>query len=290
MIIVRLQGGLGNQFFQYAFGKAMGLSHQLPVRFDLDFFARNKENTKATFRNLDLKYFFSDITEANIEDYRKVIGYRWIKELGPLAVKMGIFQFNHFYREKNTFAFTPKWMEGSFKEGYMDGYWQHFQYFNKFRTQIFGDLINDLRDSHKHNINGLDSLAIHIRRGDFVTNSYHPVLGSDYYYSAMDLISAMHNSANIEVYLFSDDIEWCRKHIQEDKRFHTTHYVENGNAVGQFRQMACCNHFIIANSTFSWWPAWLSFHSNKTVVAPRIWVNDRHFSPKLFYPESWKII
>ena len=133
-------------------------------------------------------------------------------------------------------------------------------------------------------------VCLNVRRGDFVSNPLmnveHGVLGLDYYYGAINEI--IQKEKDIHIYIFSDDIEWCSNNLKFDV---PTTFVDHTYAGEKFSSylllMQTCRHFIIPNSTFGWWAAWLSNHSNKTVIAPKRWFNDASRNTKDILPNSW---
>ena len=175
------------------------------------------------------------------------------------------------------------------------GYFQSYKYFSdyedlvkktflRFNTSVQSQ-INDVATQLPYN---KPLTAIHVRRGDYVQKQdYHTVLPLTYYEAAKKEIgnnqSWNSESGGQNYVVFSDDIKWCKKNFPEDHYF-----VESGNPFVDLGVMSCCDNFIIANSSFSWWGAWLSYNENKRIVAPKNWFGPAYkISTQDLIPKSW---
>jgi len=161
---------------------------------------------------------------------------------------------------------------------YLEGYWQSEKYFREARDELLQDFSWRTAPAGRNiatleQIEGSESIAVHVRRGDYVSNpgttAHHGVLGLPYYEAAMHL--AAQRSRNPIFFVFSDDIPWAREPLA---RLGTCVFVDqnSGAASEDLRLMSACKHQIIANSSFSWWAAWLNTNPNKMVVAPKNWL------------------
>jgi hypothetical protein len=174
---------------------------------------------------------------------------------------------------------------------YFDGYWQSENYFKEFENEIRKDF--KLKNSPAQNILDLakeisssDSLCLHVRRGDYVGNAYHETVDRKYYEQGLKYISE--RTAISRIYVFSDDIEWCKENMKFDypMTFVGDEYSgEKGE--GHLYLMSACKNFLIPNSSFSWWAAWLSESKNKIVVAPKKWFNDESVNTDDITPKEW---
>jgi len=126
-----------------------------------------------------------------------------------------------------------------------------------------------------------NTCAIHVRRKDYVTNLNHSALPYDYYLRAIKLFN------DVKFIVFSDDTNWCNKMFRDGFLI-----IKNNSDIEDFILMSFCNHFIIANSSFSWWSAWLSKSEGKKVIAPLEWFGPglKHYITKDLYPAGWHII
>jgi len=177
---------------------------------------------------------------------------------------------------------------------YIDGYWQSEKYFSDIRNTIFSDfslkkeLVSARFIKIAKKMKGSNSISIHVRRGDFVmvkkTNKAHGVCPLDYYEIAIKYISE--KICNPEFFFFSDDIEWVKKNLSTG--FKENHISGEGlSDAEEMMLMSTCRHNIIANSTFSWWGAWLNSNPGKIVVSPSKFLLGSSTDNKDLIPENW---
>ena len=167
------------------------------------------------------------------------------------------------------------------KNSFLEGYWGNENYFNEIREILLTELKikqehqSDLFHFYKNEISQFNSVSIHIRRGDYLevrNKSIFENLDLQYYKDAIALIVS--KIPNPKFYIFSDDIIWTKSHLPIEAD-HV--YVNEANTLKDFEElilMSFCKHNIIANSTFSWWAAWLNTNVNKLVLQPKIWYRD----------------
>jgi hypothetical protein len=190
--------------------------------------------------------------------------------------------------EKLFFRFNPELfkLHGSF---YLDGYWQNELYFKDIEKTIRSDFqfvrpIDERNKNIAELIKNSNSVSIHIRRGDYINNQlYSGICTEDYYQKAIRFINA--KLKNKTFFVFSDDIQWCKSHFNSDN-FHFVQGNEGTNSYKDMQLMSYCKHNIIANSSFSWWGAWLNNNLGKIVIAPERWLNVG-YSTKDLIPEEW---
>ncbi len=279
MIIINLKGGLGNQMFQYALGYCLSKKKEVPLLFDLRLMNEHKINPspRNVPRDFDLDIFNIKKKVAKKSDLFMTLqffdNYRLRKYISIILGNLNLFCFY----EKNR-IFNKKILNNNNKNLYLDGLWQSEKYFKDYRKDIlklynFDSLANKNENtSFLNKIDFNNSVCLNVRRADFLINPEHNVVTLDYYKNAISEIEKKINSGNINYYIFSDDIEWCKKNFKFIK---TKHFVEHAYAGYKFYNylylMSCFKFFIIPNSTFAWWAAWLSTKENKVVMVPERW-------------------
>ncbi|MCC7160285.1 alpha-1,2-fucosyltransferase [Candidatus Nomurabacteria bacterium] len=275
MIFVKLKGGMGNQMFQYALGRAMSLRYGVDLRLDTSFFYLDyKTITKRSYSldvfNIKAKTFtINKFITYIISFFRKIIKNKGVEKS---------FQF-----DKEVFSFGPN--------VYLDGYWQSPKYFVGYEDVIRKDftLKNPLKQNIKNlmdEIKSKNSICVHVRRGDYVGNKNHEVVDGEYYKKAIDYISKIKNIEKI--YVFSDDIKWCKGNIFfEFETMFVGEAYSGDKSEGHLFLMSACKDFIIPNSSFSWWAAWLSTSNDKIVVIPQKWFPDESINTNDLIPENW---
>lgn len=289
MIVVRVQGGLGNQMFQFACGRA--LAQQRCDDLSLDLTAYRCYRLHA----FGLRGFRCAIVEA--PSYLRAAG-----RLSSISRRLGISPSWYFRLlgmrricEEGDLRYQPRLFEvpGS---AYLDGYWQSARYFEGRDEVIREDfslvrpLADQLRDRRERlSVGHGMTVSLHVRRGDYVTdksaNTVHGTLDEDYYQRAVDYLVRILGRA-FRLVVFSDDIAWARDNL----RLHSSMtYVEADVRFPQvdMQLMASCDHHIIANSSFSWWGAWLNPSPTKIVVAPARWFRSPSLCADDICPADW---
>jgi len=261
MRVIKIKGGLGNQMFQYAYGRNLELSGK-KVIFDISFF-EGRKSVKDTARNFKLAKF-------NIQTKAKFGNFFTAKNL----------LINYLKKIKRRLGF------------FVDEYYQNEKYFINIADEIKNEftLKNDFSDKAKEYLQileGGNSASLHIRRGDYVANkkanAYHGVCDLNYYYEAIKIIKE--KIPNPIFFVFSDDISWAKENLVGEKFiFVSSPEIED---VEEMMLMSKCKHNIIANSSFSWWGAWLNSNSEKIVIAPKKWFNDKKAEQINIAPANW---
>jgi len=289
MVIVKLFGGLGNQMSQYAMGRRAAFARNVPLKLDIGWFNQPGDTTS---RNFDLSHFRINkefATQDEIKHYksvRKILGRDLYEFMVPLSKRSLV-------REKLFEPFNPKFMKLG-KNIYLEGYWFDERYFKDIKDIIYTDftLSNGLSEKfkpHEKTISVTDSISIHIRRGDYINNPVFKQLFAacsiEYYRSALEKILPVTKKPHL--FIFSDEIEWAEQYL----RFSVpATYISNKDADSPNEEMilmSMCKHNIIANSSFSWWGAWLNKNPYKIVVAPEKWLNSDRSDIAVSLPESW---
>lgn len=289
MKIVKILGGLGNQMFQYAL--YLSLRKLFPneqVKIDIHCF-----NGYPLHNGYELKRVFGiEPPEANYKDLTMLsypyFNYRlWQigKRILPIRKTMCI--------EPASGAFEHSILENA-KDCYYDGYWQNERYFKTIRKDIlkaFTPLqMSDKSIELSKKVRSCHSLSIHVRRGDYVNHPlYSGICNEEYYEKAIDYVR---KNNHLDVCcVFSNDIPWCKKHLASSLDGIQIIFVDwnkSSNSYEDIFLMAQCQYNIIANSSFSWWGAWLNVHPCKMVISPSKWNNSPNSQFEI--PSEWHVI
>jgi hypothetical protein len=284
MIITKIYGGLGNQLFQYAIGRCLSEQKNVPFFLDISQFDNYK------LRGYNLGEF--NITEnfAN-KDISNRYSFFESSKLNNICNKL---MFNNGYIREKTFDFDENLFKINHDEIYLEGYWQNEKYFSSINNILRNEftLRNPLSDNAKNTENLIcttsDSVSVHVRKTDFLKKENKKIftdLTASYYENAIQNI-VMHLK-NPHLFVFSDDFTWVKENIHFDLPI--TYIDSNNPAHEDLHLMSQCKHNIIANSTFSWWGAWLNKNTEKMVIGPENWFsNGRSVNP--FRVESWMFI
>jgi hypothetical protein len=283
MIISKLSGGLGNQLFQYAIGKSLAQKHNTILKLDISEFSNDFR------RRFSLDNWLTSFQVATASDIHLVAGWgdNKHKYIRPLNRFLG----KHIYYE-NQFMFIPEFQ--FFKNNsLLIGCWQSFWYFANIENELKTELqltvpLSLIYQDFLREINTETSVSIHIRRGDYVNNSYYARIDMNYYLSAIQFI--INRIGDITVFVFSDDIPWCRENINTSCTvvFVDTNLETNPNF--DLWLMSRCKHNVIANSSFSWWAAWLNPNPDKMVIAPKNWFSDPKILTRDLFLANWDIL
>jgi hypothetical protein len=257
MIITKLKGGLGNQLFQWSFARNISNLYNQDLYLDISFLKNTPDgNTKRNF-NLDV---FPNLTG----DYTKIPKISKEVKIIDDSTKYSHFQYESSY------------------DYFLDGYFQDYKYFEDSSNLIRSELkpSTEVFDSLKsYPFIHTNTTSIHIRRTDYLkSNGYHPVQSIEYYKNALDMIGKYDY-----LFVFSDDIQWCKENLNFDNMI----FVESGSEVEDLYLMSMCKNNIIANSSFSWWGAWLNQNENKKVILPKRWFADYVEYDTNNSPQDW---
>jgi len=293
MIIVKLIGGLGNQLFQYAAGRYLAHLHQTDLFVDASFLLQNP-NGAYTKRELELSFFNLDLKIATSEDIKKFNIEGSNKYNRALQRHLPIL-FNNLYAAESGILYQKEFLNYPMNT-YLDGFWQSERYFKPIESVLLKvftpkEHLNSENQNWLNKINTSESISLHIRRGDYISNKnaqqHHCNLGLDYYKNALNLIKEVYK--NIEVFIFSDDLDWCKANLKLEDVVYYVDANQQQNFHLDMYLMSHCKHNVIANSSFSWWAAWLNQNKYKIVVAPANWYADKSLNTKDLIPTSWKI-
>lgn len=295
MIAIRLMGGLGNQMFQYATARALANHRNTELFLDKVWFEHI--NQVDTPRHYELDCFAADqrflpkrlspVLESDHFYHGKFGKFKLKVNQKTHRSQLIVFQEKKFNFDKQVLLQPDN--------TYLIGYFQSEKYFANIRDLLLKDF-NLIAEPDNHNkallkkIASSQSVSLHVRRGDYVSNKdankFHGTKGHDYYDEAIKLVAKKIKKPTF--FVISDDPEWCKQNI---KLSYETVYVDN-NSVGSedMRLMRSCRHNIIANSSFSWWGAWLNENPDKIVIAPSQWFDDPTVNTSDVIPGSWQKI
>lgn len=266
--IVKVMGGLGNQMFQYAFYRAL-------LEYERDTVINN-DSIVGDIRSFELENVFPNVNIAYDENHQ----YESYKNS---------LSFHEFYQEPEHSSYDKSVFKK--KDCSLLGYWQSEKYFKNIENTIRKDFTFFPEESSLVELalriqKEENSVSIHIRRGDYLNapDLYYGICTLDYYKKAVDFIRT--KISNPQFYIFSDDIEWTKSNLS----ILNGEYI-SGEMFSSYQNwydmylMSCCHHNIIANSSFSWWGAWLNPYQGKIVVSPNKWINGEE--TRDIWCESW---
>ncbi len=312
MILLKLQAGLGNQMFQYAYAKALAIrstkKYNTDIKLYLDVSWFNNINERDTKRFYGLNHFNITAQTIEPEGAKKILGiraYSLFKLIDKMIrkVKRDIFGWSDYVYHSS--AARPK------KNACIEGYWWNSESYFKDAADIIrkeftlreplgvgaslmrDEILNIIKD-------GKIPILIQVRRGDYLTNvhanSFHGPMDTSYYTRAteelLNQLNKRNPSAIPHFFVVSDDINWTKEHIRpvgKDGGILPITYISQPSIKDyeEIYLMSLCHHFIISNSTFSWWGAWLSNNPDKIVIGPKQWVNDPKVDTKDVLPLDW---
>jgi hypothetical protein len=285
-VIVQLAGGMGNQMFQYSLGRAISLRHKVPLKVDLSTLLDRTPRPGFVFRDYALDVF--DIkAQTAVRREVPILHRRYLWGRGALLIDQVRREFLANPGKERRGGFEPAILQAG-PSVYLAGYWQCPKYFTQIESVIRADftLRSSLPKSLAEMRNAIaltNSVCVNVRRTDFVNNPVHGILDVEYYRRALKLLE--NNIQSPHVFVFADDLAWCQDNLQFGM---PTTFVGNEFAGSKFEYkfelMRACKHFVIPNSTYAWWAAWLSDNPSKRVVAPEQWLPE---SISDIVPEEW---
>ena len=296
--IVKLVGGLGNQMFQYAFAYALSKKLNIETKLDLSWFEEVKTHQNVTARAFELNVFNIDYEAATKEDLSKVI--RTVKRTKAQRFLYNVFKIKKYRQIGNCFVemtmgeFNKKLLS-SLDYFYYDGYFQHEKYFKDIREELLKVFslnipVDEQNQGVLDEILKTDSVSLHVRRGDYVTlecaKDFHGTCSIEYYQKAIEYIAKKVKDPHF--FLFSDDIPWVAANLKLEYPCTIVDFNQDKSWM-DLELMKNCKHNIIANSSFSWWGAWLNQNTQKIVVAPRQWTAKKVKKCEIIPPEWIKL-
>ena len=280
-VTVRLNGGLGNQMFQYAAARAIALRNAASVELDMSWFGADPSRAYALGP-------FSIAAKPKIHFLDRVTKPRFLaKWLGKRTTRLPVFEEAHFHYDEEILRIeSPVLLKGFFQsERYFASVSQIIAEDFKIQTPPSAKALNILRQIEK-----TDAICVHFRRGDYIQkpkiNASHGTASMEYYTSALEWIQL--GLAHPHLFVFSDDPDWVRENFKPAIPMTLVDIHSASEAHEDLRLMAACQHFVIANSTFSWWAAWLGSDKAKRVAAPKRWFQSNKHDTRDLLPDSWK--
>jgi hypothetical protein len=285
MHIVKVNGGLGNQMFQYAFALALDRLYG-SAKLDL---AWIRGESAHNGYELD-RHFRLRLPECEPEE-RKTLGDVDPSVLGRARRRLGLKKKAHYI--SRSFGWDPHYLSAD-RDGYFAGYWQSYKYYAGIEDTVHGafEFIEPLSDRNEvflEKAGGRTLIGIHVRRGDYLSIPVlSDVCGQDYYREA--LARASDGIRDPLFAFFSDDLDWCRDKLSVEGEAVFVDWNRGMDSYADMRLMIACDELVIANSSFSWWGAWLGERAGRRVFAPPRWYNSRRRDNADIAPPSWERI
>jgi hypothetical protein len=285
LIIVRMMGGTGNQFFQYALVDYL-INNNNKALLDTSHYSLNKTyyseaismltaNNKNIFVDLSTNIFYRTIFKSAIFKhlYNAISNKYYLERIPNLHLNLS--QIHRAIKLKNSFLI----------EGYFQGFYTISDTLKNNLVVIGKSSLEDYENQHVLSkiLIQSNSVSLHVRRGDYLEGDQLRVLGVEYYENAIERIT---ESIGVvpHLYVFSDDIEWCKNAFDDKFSIHFVDINRGKNSYKDIFLMASCKHNIISASTFSWWAGYLNDNPSKIVIAPKFW-----YCSKFRYKENFDL-
>lgn len=303
-IIIRLLGGLGNQMFQYALGRAVSIKWKVPLLLDRWLLEDHRPGQHLTLRRYDLDIFTISPRFATKRDVRRYHSFgqnnvvkvyfhvrRKLSQFGLAAKAPVSIEDIGFHFDPTVFDHEPPL--------HLAGLWQSHRYFNEIAEILRADF------NFRHKLEGKgremaeliadpNAVVLHVRRGDYISDARNAALLGfpklDYY--ARAIARVRESTQNPSFFVFSDDLDWARENLPLGT--HNAHFVDLSAPQGvrqygfELQLMTHGSNFIIANSTFSWWAAWLAGERARLVLTPARWFADSTINTDDMSPQNWE--
>lgn len=284
-------GGIGNQMFQYAAARRLAHINQTSLKLDISFLIDKTPRENFVYRNYELNNFniqenfatpdevafFSGIQSGFSQNWNARIKTRCLFQK-PTLIQEPHF---HFFSE----------LLNAPKNSYLIGYWQSEKYFEDIKPIIktefsFKKELDSKCRVLARKIQSVNSICMHVRRGDFVSNSTHGTMSVQYYQEGLKRL--VEKISSPQVFIFSDDIPWCKQNLIFNIH---TFFIEDNYGCNKIENhmnlMTLCKHFVLSNSAFGWWAAWLCSVPEKIIIAPILWFQDKQHNTCDVVPDSW---
>lgn len=283
MNVIKFQGGLGNQLFQYAFGLYLENIVNTDVKYDSDLVHSNKNYTNRTLDITKLGIYVPFLSPVETSAYKKIPRKFW-------RIERKLTHLIPFFNKKKVVRNNPHIEIPLKKHVYYDGYFQRWEYVKSVLSKLNENIVypQEILNKNKtilENIEKYDITAIHIRRDDYINVPVNfkifEICNMEYYRGAIDYIKKV--SSTQKFLIFTQDKEWAKDNFSGDEFY----LFEGNTAIEDFTIMGHCKHHIIANSTFSWWAAVLNNNPSKHVIYPKKWYKKENKDFNAFIPEDW---
>ena len=277
MIVVRIMGGLGNQMFQYAFGAYLAQQHNTDLWLDC-----------SSFGSDTLRDFMLDRWQVTVRQAPRTVRSR---------IPCGCNWYHSWLSSRQTlrritekpFGFRRQYLETP-DDSFLDGYWQSEKFLPGMKLRLQAEF-QPAGSTHRktralaRKMASDGAVSLHVRRTDYLGLSYAGPCPVSYYERSVADLLARH--ADIRLFVFSDDIPWCRQQFQFPCPVTFVDHNDAFTAHEDIWLMSRCRYHVIANSTFSWWGAWLGEDETGEVYAPQDWFSDQTMDSRAILPESW---
>lgn len=294
MILVGIFGGLGNQLFQYACAKAFAKRTGATLKLDISHLMNRKAKDGLTFRDFQLGNFKIPEEIAEIREVRRFIPDLW--HVGkPIKLLYRIKRFltgKKLFVENDFFCYNTA-LDTFGDNTYLYGYFQTEKYFADIREELLSIFqlkspLNTQNMEMLEKISASNAVSLHIRRGDFINSDFINYDFDTYYDRAIAMMQ--HKTVNPFFFIFSNDAAWCESQLSTRNIPHIIVSINDENeAFADLYLMSQCKHQICANSTFSWWGAWLNRNTKKIVIIPEKWYQKGRYvnAVRDLIPEGW---
>lgn len=293
MITIILQGGLGNQMFQYAAAKALAAKWNTQVRQDLSIFKIHQH--KSWCRPYELDVFDIDATK---KFSTSVFNKAWLTLINQYGHNQWVKLLNKWTHVYDSSVLTKEDWKSCHDNTTLIGYFGAEFYFKEYRTEILKDFqfklpLDERNESVARQMKATNSVSVHIRRGDYlneVNSKVFAKVSPEWYNMAIQKIQESAGATHF--FFFSDDIEWCRSTFREIENVVFVDWNHGSDSYRDMQLMSLCKHNIIPNSTFSWWGAWLNNNPEKMVIAPAVFFVDagKNEAYRQNMPKEWLLL
>lgn len=289
MVVVKLYGGLGNQMFQYAAGRALVSEPSSQLMYEGEYF-RSPEKFGSVWP------YQLNVLKTHCEEWKhpvlpeKVFNYyfRLLRKLDAKGLKVSR---KYFFEKSEGYDEKFHALKGDI---FLNGYFQSEKYFLGIKNVLQEEFtprenIGTQNEKIIDEMKSQESVSLHFRRGDYISNpeaaKVHGLCSPEYYQKALETISQQ--KTNLHFYLFSDDPNWVKENIKINGALTVVDHNKGMNSFLDMYLMSQCKHNITANSSFSWWGAWLNRNPSKIVIAPQKWYASKDYKTDSLVPQSW---
>lgn len=293
MITIILQGGLGNQMFQYAAAKALAVKWNTVVQQDLSIFKIHQH--KSWCRPYELDVFDIEATKRFSTSFLNKMWLTLINQYGQNTLVKLLKRKSRVF--DSSISTMEDWKSCS-DNTILIGYFGTELYFKEYRTEILKDFqfktpLDERNETVANQMKATNSVSVHIRRGDYlneVNSKVFAQVSPEWYNRAIQKVQASKGATHF--FFFSDDIEWCRSVFSEIENAVFVDWNHGSDSYRDMQLMSFCKHNIIPNSTFSWWGAWLNNNPDKMVIAPSVFFVDagKNGAYRQNMPKEWLLM
>lgn len=293
MIISEIVGGLGNQLFQYAAARQLSLIKDQDIYLNLNFF--DTYHNPDVFRLDRYNVNYQIAKQKDIDRLKRVQATGFFAKAYRKVFKEPYY-FNSKYHFDQKWLLTHNWDKlKKYEDLYISGYLANPKFFYQIEDLLKKEFtlkvdLNAANQKMMDKIQSCNAVMLHVRRGDYVNNNYFVSQPVSYYLEAIEQIKQ--EVKDPVFFVFSDDLNWTKDNIKTDGEVHYCDINDGKTDYMELALMSNCKHAIIANSTFSWWGAWLIVNENKTVIVPKNWYSDPKaqaiYLKRKIYQKGWQ--